>query len=144
MTTGYYCATLPFCGGGKKKTTKKQNRFMTRLPRYPSKKHRILDHVVIKKEYPYNYNENIHKIHLSDREIITIRIKVYKVYKVYKAYKTFVAFKTYKAFMAFKRSRLNPFQKYRSITSFSVDWPRTIRLVYASVGILSVCTIKLQ
>ena len=62
--------------------------------RYPSKKHRILDHVVIKKEYPYNYNEDIHKIHLSDREIITIRIKVYKVYKVYKAYKTFVAFKT--------------------------------------------------
>ena len=46
--------------------------------------------------------------------------------------------------MAFKRSRLNPFQNYRSITSFSVDWPRTIRLVYASVSILSVCAIMLQ
>jgi len=32
----------------------------------------------------------------------------------------------------------------RSVTSFSVDWPRTIRLVYAAVSILSVCTIKLQ
>ena len=49
-----------------------------------------------------------------------------------------------KAFMAFKRSRLNPFQNYRSITSFSVDWPRTIRLVYASVSISSVCAIMLQ
>ena len=28
---------------------------------------------IIKKEYPYNYNENKHKIHLSDREINTIR-----------------------------------------------------------------------
>ena len=37
------------------------------------KKHGILDHVFIKKEYPYNYNENKHKIHLSDREIKTIR-----------------------------------------------------------------------
>ena len=46
--------------------------------------------------------------------------------------------------MAFKRSRLNPFQKYRSITSFGVDWPRTIRLVYVSVSILNVCTIKLH
>ena len=46
--------------------------------------------------------------------------------------------------MTFKRSRLNPFQNYRSITSFSVDWPRTIRLVYASVSILSVCAIMLQ
>ena len=45
--------------------------------------------------------------------------------------------------MALKRSRPNPFRKYRSITSFNVDWPRTTRLVYASVGILSVCTIKL-
>ena len=35
----------------------------------------------------------------------------------YLAYK---AYKAYKAFMAFKRSRLNPFQNYRSITSFSV------------------------
>ena len=52
--------------------------------------------------------------------------------------------KACKAFMAFKRSRLNPFQKYRSITSFGVDWPRTIRLVYASVSILSVCAIILQ
>ena len=34
-----------------------------------TKKHRVLDHVFIKKEYPYNYNENKHKIHLSDREI---------------------------------------------------------------------------
>ena len=24
MTTGYYCAIFPFCGGGKKKTTKKK------------------------------------------------------------------------------------------------------------------------
>ena len=54
------------------------------------------------------------------------------------------AYKAYKVFMAFMRSRLNPFQKYRLITSFSVDWPRTIRLLYASVSILSVCTIKLQ
>ena len=46
--------------------------------------------------------------------------------------------------MAFKRSRLNPFQNYRSITSFSVDWPRTIRLVYASVSILSVCAVMLR
>ena len=60
------------------------------------------------------------------------------------AYLAYKAYKAYKAFMAFKRSRLNPFQNYRSITSFSVDWPRTIRLVYASVSILSVCTIKLQ
>ena len=55
-----------------------------------------------------------------------------------------LAYLAYKAFMAFKRSRLNPFQNYRSITSFSVDWPRTIRLVYASVSILSVCAIMLQ
>ena len=46
--------------------------------------------------------------------------------------------------MAFKRWRLNPFQNYRSITSFSVDWPRTIRLVYASVSILSVCAVMLR
>ena len=56
----------------------------------------------------------------------------------------YLAYKAFKAFMAFKRSRLNPFQNYRSITSFSVDWPRTIRLVYASVSILSVCAIMLQ
>ena len=62
----------------------------------------------------------------------------------YLAYKAFIAFKAYKAFRAFKRSRLSPFQKYRSVISFSVDWPRTIRLVDASVSILSVCTIKLQ
>ena len=55
-----------------------------------------------------------------------------------------LAYLAYKAFMAFKRSRLNPFQNYRSITSFSVDWPRTIRLVYASVSISSVCAIMLQ
>ena len=59
----------------------------------------------------------------------------------YLAYK---AYKAYKAFMAFKRSRLNPFEKYCSITPFSVDWQRTIRLLYGSVGILSVYTIKLQ
>ena len=47
----------------------------------------------------------------------------------------YLAYKAFKAFMAFKRSRLNPFQNYRSITSFSVDWPRTIRLVYASESI---------
>ena len=56
----------------------------------------------------------------------------------------YLAYKAFKAFMAFKRSRLNPFQNYRSITSFSVDWPRTIRLVYASVDILGVCAIMLQ
>ena len=28
---------------------------------------------LLKKEYPYNYNENKHMIHLSDREINTIR-----------------------------------------------------------------------
>ena len=61
---------------------------------------------------------------------------------VYLAYK---AYKAYKAFTAFKRSRLNPFQTYRSTTSFSMDWPRTIRLLYEeSISILSVCTIKLQ
>ena len=43
-----------------------------------------------------------------------------------------LAYLAYKAFKAFKRWRLNPFQNYRS---FSVDWPRTIRLVYASVNI---------
>ena len=62
----------------------------------------------------------------------------YLAYKAYKACEAFMAVKGYKAFMAFmafKRSRRNPFQKYRSIT---------IRLVYASVSILSVCTIKLQ
>ena len=32
-----------------------------------------MDHLFIKKKYPYNYNENEHKIHLSDREINTIR-----------------------------------------------------------------------
>ena len=56
-------------------------------------------------------------------------------------YKTY---KAYKAFMAFKLSRLNPFQNYRSITSFSVDWPRTMRFAYTSVSILSVCAIMLQ
>ena len=50
----------------------------------------------------------------------------YLAYLAYKAYKAFMAFKAYRAF---KRSRLNPFQKYRSITSFSVDWPQTTRLV---------------
>ena len=56
----------------------------------------------------------------------------------------YLAYKAFKAFMAFKRWRLNPFQNYRSITSFSVDWPRTIRLVYTSVSILSVCSKILQ
>ena len=56
----------------------------------------------------------------------------------------YLAYKAYKAFTAFKRSRLNLFQNYRSITSFSVDWPRTMRLAYASVSILSVCAITLQ
>ena len=56
----------------------------------------------------------------------------YKAYKAYKACKAFMAFKAYTAFMAFKRSRRNPFQKYHAITYFSVDWSRTIRLVYAS------------
>ena len=65
-------------------------------------------------------------------------------YLAYKAYKAVMALKVYKAFLTFKRSRLNPFQKYRTITFFSVDWPRTIRLVRASVSILSVCTMKLQ
>ena len=31
---------------------------------------------IIKKEYPYNYNENKHKIQLSDREITTIRTDI--------------------------------------------------------------------
>ena len=62
----------------------------------------------------------------------------------YLAYKAYKAFKAFKAFMVFKRSQLNPFQNYRSITSFIVDWPRTIRLTYASVSILSVCAIMLQ
>ena len=56
----------------------------------------------------------------------------------------YLAYKVFKAFMAFKRSRLNLFQNYRSITSFSVDQPRLIRLVYASVSILRVCAIMLQ
>ena len=42
MTSGYYCAIFPFCGGGKKKTTKKQRHFMTGLPQVPSKKNRII------------------------------------------------------------------------------------------------------
>ena len=58
------------------------------------------------------------------------------------AYLAYKAYKAFKAFIAFKRSRLNPFQNYRSITSFSVNWPRTIRLV--SVSILSVCAIMFQ
>ena len=62
----------------------------------------------------------------------------------YLAYLAYKGYKAYKAFMAFKRSRLNPFQNYRSIISFSVDWPRTIGLVYASVSILSVCATVLQ
>ena len=32
MITGYYGTIFPFCGGGEKKTTKKQRRFMTELP----------------------------------------------------------------------------------------------------------------
>ena len=48
----------------------------------------------------------------------------------YLAYKTYKAFN---AFMAFKRSRFCQIQNYRSITSFCVDWPLTIRLVYASI-----------
>ena len=60
------------------------------------------------------------------------------------AYLAYKAYKAFKDFMTFKRSRINPFQNYRSITSFSVDWPRTIQLVYASVSILSVCAIMLQ
>ena len=36
------------------------------------------------------------------------------------------------------------YKDYRSITSFSLDWPRKIRLVYASISILSVCAIMLQ
>ena len=47
----------------------------------------------------------------------------------YLTYKAFIACEAYKAFMAFKRSRLSPFQKYRSVTSFRMDCPRTIRLV---------------
>ena len=62
----------------------------------------------------------------------------------YKAYEAYKAYKAFRVFMAFKRSRLNPFQNYRSITSLSVDWPRTIRLVYASVSILSVWVIVIQ
>ena len=57
----------------------------------------------------------------------------------YLAYKTYKAFN---AFMAFKRSRFCPIQNYRSITSFCVDWPRTIRLVYASISILTGIPIK--
>ena len=60
------------------------------------------------------------------------------------AYLAYKAYKAFNAFMAFKRSRFSPFQNYRSITSFCVDWPRTIRLVYASISILSVCAIMLQ
>ena len=56
----------------------------------------------------------------------------------------YLAYKAFKAFIAFKRSRLSLFQNYRSIASFSVDWPRTIRFVYASDSILSVCAIMLQ
>ena len=56
----------------------------------------------------------------------------------------YLTYKAFEAFMTFKRSRLNPFQNYRSITSFSVDQPRLIRLVYASVSILRVCAIMLQ
>ena len=65
-------------------------------------------------------------------------------YLAYKAYKAFIAFKAYKVFMAFKCSQFCTFKKYRSITSFSVDWLGTIQLVYASLSILSVFSIKLQ
>ena len=37
MTTGYYCAIFPFCGGGKKKT-KRQRHFMTGLPQVSQQK----------------------------------------------------------------------------------------------------------
>ena len=50
-----------------------QTPFFKKDCHYTQKKHRILDHVFIKKEFPYNYNENKHKIHFSDREINTIR-----------------------------------------------------------------------
>ena len=60
------------------------------------------------------------------------------------AYLAYKAYKAFNAFMAFKRSRFYPIQNYRSIISFCVDWPRTIRLVYASISILSVCAIMLQ
>ena len=56
-------------------------------------------------------------------------------YLAYLAYKAYKAFKAFMAFMAFKRSRFNPFQNYRSMIAFGVDWPRTIRLVYASISI---------
>ena len=71
-------------------------------------------------------------VHFSNKTL------AYLTYKVYKAYNAF------KAFMAFKCLWLNPFQNYHSITSFSVDWPRTKRLVYAPVSILSICAIMLQ
>ena len=64
-------------------------------------------------------------------------------YLAYKAYKAFIAFKACKTFMAFKCSQLSTLKKYHSITSFSVDWPQTIQLVYVSVSILSICSIKL-
>ena len=47
--------------------------------------------------------------------------KANKAYKAYKAYKANKTYKAFKAFIAFKRSRLNPFQNYRSTTYFSVD-----------------------
>ena len=37
MTTGYYCAIFPFCGGGKKKAKKKKGILWLGYHRYPSK-----------------------------------------------------------------------------------------------------------
>ena len=38
------------------------------------KKHWILDHVFVKRKYPYNYSENKHKTHLSVNEINIIHV----------------------------------------------------------------------
>ena len=37
MTTGYYCAIFPFCGGGKQKTTENKGILWLGYHRYPSK-----------------------------------------------------------------------------------------------------------
>ena len=83
-------------------------------------------------------------VQISDFAFLTTSVRFSTNKLVYLAYKAYKAYKAFKAFMAFKRSRLNPVQNYRSVTSFSVDWPQTMRLVYASVSILSDCAIMLQ
>ena len=60
MTSGYYCAIFPFCGGGKKKKRRQKNKGLLWLDhhRYPSNKSipKVISHNKINIGY-YNYNQ---------------------------------------------------------------------------------------